>query len=145
MYCPWNPGTDPDQDPRIRTTDFRIRILLFSSGVLSSCQQKISFFSKFFCLLPFEGTFTVHLSSKIKSHKRFSSLFCLIMEGSGFWMRTNNDVPDPRGSKTYGSGSTPRKRAEKSICKKLSNVTSIAQLIRWTGRGSVVRFTEGPI
>jgi hypothetical protein len=47
---PGNFGTDPD--PRIRTTNLRIRILLFSS-VADKMPQK-----SFFCLLLFEGTFT---------------------------------------------------------------------------------------
>ncbi len=57
-------------------------------------QQKTSLKKKFFCLLFFEGTFTVHHFSKIKSHEKnqgFSYYFCLMIEGSGSgtWMRKN--------------------------------------------------------
>ncbi len=50
-----------DPDPRIRTTDLqlliRIRILLFSS-VADKTPTKNKFFSNFFGVLLFEGTFT---------------------------------------------------------------------------------------
>ncbi len=46
---PWHFGADPD--PQILTTDLRIRILPFSSVASKMPQQKISFFSTFFCLL----------------------------------------------------------------------------------------------
>ena len=55
----------------------------------SRCQQKTNFLTQFFCLLLFEGTFT--LFSKIKSQKEsqnsriqgFSYYFSIMMEGSG--------------------------------------------------------------
>jgi hypothetical protein len=52
---------------RIRASDqwIWIRILLFSSLTLKTAKKL--FFSKFFCLLLFGGTFT--LLYKIKSHK----------------------------------------------------------------------------
>jgi hypothetical protein len=47
--------TDPD--PRFRTTDFRISILLFSS-VAGIGKIPLFFFQSFFCLLLIDGTFT---------------------------------------------------------------------------------------
>jgi hypothetical protein len=65
---PWHFGTDPDQrhfgtdpDQRIRTTDLRIRILLFSSVTFKMTTQI------FFSLSLFGGV-NLHHSSKI-SHK----------------------------------------------------------------------------
>jgi hypothetical protein len=61
---------DADADPRIRTFDKRIRmriqllILLFSSVTLKM-PTKVYMLIHFF-----EDTFTVHHSSKIKSHKK---------------------------------------------------------------------------
>jgi hypothetical protein len=56
-----------DPDPRIRITDLRIRILLFSL-VADKIATKISFF-EFFCLLIFKGT-SVFIDKKSKrSHK----------------------------------------------------------------------------
>jgi hypothetical protein len=64
----------------------RIRLRLFSSVTFKTVTK---FFSKFFCILLFEGT--LHHSPKIKSIKKsqnsryqgFSYYFCLVMEGSG--------------------------------------------------------------
>jgi hypothetical protein len=82
---PWHFGTDPH--PWIRTTDIRIRILLFSS-VADKMPTKTKFFSRVFCLLHFEGTCTSVLNSPKKSENSrnqwYSSLFCLLMQGSGF-------------------------------------------------------------
>ncbi len=86
---------------RIRTTDLRIRIPLFSSMTFK-IPTKNNFFSKFSCLTP--KLFKVHLhpSSKIKSRKevtkewksRSSYYFCLTIEGYG-----SGFIPT-----TYGSG-----------------------------------------
>jgi hypothetical protein len=93
----------PDPDLRIRTTDLRIRNLLFTS-VTCKMPQKIFFFNNFFCLLLFDGTLTT--STKMKSHKEvlnsrnqgFSYYFCL-MKGSVQLMTD----PDPGGPKTLFS------------------------------------------
>ncbi len=90
---PWHFDIDPD--PRIRTTDLRIRIriLLFSS-VADKMPQKMYFFPKFFAYyLLFKGT-GVHLLRfhryKIKNMSQnsikqgFSYFFCLLMEGKWF-------------------------------------------------------------
>ncbi len=77
-------GTDPHPDPQIRTSDFRIRILLFSSLAF-----KMPTKNKFFAYYPLcEGTFTNQFV-KIKSHKEVTKqqkssffLLCLIVEGS---------------------------------------------------------------
>ncbi len=53
---PWHFGTDPN--PRIRTTDFRIRILLFSSTANKMPTKNKFFCSNFFYFLLFEGTYT---------------------------------------------------------------------------------------
>ena len=73
----------------------------------SRCQQKTNFLTQFFLLtvLLFEGTFTVHHFSKIKSQKEsqnsrnqgFSYYFCMMIEGSG-----SGSIPLTSGS---GSGS----------------------------------------
>jgi hypothetical protein len=75
---------------------------------LSRCQHKITVFSKFFCLLLFEGTFT-SVFKDIKSHKRIHKTveikgfltFLLMMEESGS-VKIMTDV-DPVGLKTSGS------------------------------------------
>jgi hypothetical protein len=58
---------DTDPDPRIRTTDLRNRILLFSSVVAKMPSKRRCYFSKFFA----DYFLKVHLhqSSKIKSKK----------------------------------------------------------------------------
>jgi hypothetical protein len=58
---PWRFGTDPD--PRICTSDLRIRILLFSS-VTFNTPTKIFF--QIFLLFIFEGTFTSFFKHKSK-------------------------------------------------------------------------------
>jgi hypothetical protein len=63
---------------RIRTTDFRIRILLFSSAA-DQKPTKNKFFPEFFCLLLFEGTFTsVFTDKKSKVTKYYKSRFFLL-------------------------------------------------------------------
>ncbi len=51
-----------DLDPRIRTTDLRIRILLFSSVTFK--MPNFFFFPKFYCLLLFEGKFSSFFNDK---------------------------------------------------------------------------------
>jgi hypothetical protein len=72
-------GTDPD--PGIRASDqwirIRIRILLFSSLTFKT-PTKNYFISKFFCLLPFEGTFTLFLQVTKQNESRFFLLFLLV-------------------------------------------------------------------
>ncbi len=92
----WHFATDPYLDPRIRTTDLRVRILLYSS-VAFKMPTKKSFFSMLFCLLP---CFLRVQSSKTKTHKvvtkqkisRFFLLLCSIMEG----YRDTDPNPGPR-------------------------------------------------
>ncbi len=99
---PWHFSTDPDPDPRIRTTDLRfwirirIRILLwimlFSSVTFMMPTKNNFFLQSFFCLLLFEGTVHLNLSSKTKNitkkksqssrNQGFSYYFCLMTEGS---------------------------------------------------------------
>ncbi len=78
----------PTNDLRIRT---RIWILLFRQW-LTSIPQKISYFSKWFCLLLFEctGTFTSVFEDKMskgsqrkRRNQSFLYFFCLLMQGSG--------------------------------------------------------------
>ncbi len=61
----------------------------------SRCQQKTNFFTKFFCILLLEGTFTLFFKDK-KSKKSqnsrnqgFSYYFCMMIEGSGSITLTN--------------------------------------------------------
>jgi hypothetical protein len=62
---PWRFAKDPD--PRIRTADLRIRILLFSS-VADKMPTKNKFFPYYF----FEVN--LHQSLKIKSHKEVKKI-----------------------------------------------------------------------
>ncbi len=61
---PWHVGTDPD--PRVRTTDLRIRILLFTSVMFKMPTKK--YFLSF--LLIFEGTFTSIFKEKSQDKKK---------------------------------------------------------------------------
>ncbi len=80
---------DPDPDPKIRPTDLRIRILLFSSGVADKMPPKNKYcFQRFLYFFVFEGTFIqvfIDKKSKRKSqnsrNQGFSNFFCLLMEG----------------------------------------------------------------
>ncbi len=75
-----------------------IRILLFSS-VTFKMPTKNVFFSKFFCLLPFKGTFPSFLKDKKSQNSRNQGFFFLCLPDDGkirSWICTNND----------GSGST---------------------------------------
>ncbi len=77
---------DPDPDPALFVTD------------LQDANKKL-FFSKFFCLLLFEGTFISFFKDKRSSgsHKTAGIMvFLTIFAGAGY---------DPGGPKTYGSGS----------------------------------------
>jgi hypothetical protein len=98
---------------RIRDILVWIRIRIRRSIPLtngSRRQQKTNLKKKFFCLLLFEGTFTVYHFSKKKSPKMqqnsrnqgFSYYFCLMTEGSG-----SGSIPLTSGSgpKICGSGS----------------------------------------
>ncbi len=62
---PWHFGTDPD--PRISTSDqrirIRLRILLFSSMTFKMPTTQDKFFLSFFCLVLFECTFTSFFST----------------------------------------------------------------------------------
>jgi hypothetical protein len=120
----WHFRMDPD--PRIRSSDLRIRIrIILCSSVADKQPTKGKFFSKFFCLLHFEVH--LHQSSKIKSQKKlqkskikvFSSFFCLLMEGSG---SVQSNVGSGSGrSKTYGSGSTTMPLKWINFCWQSSN------------------------
>ncbi len=79
-----------------------IRILLFSSLNFKMLAKNLIFLQKFFCLLLFEGTFTLFYlnikSQKVSQNRRiqdFSYYFCMI-EGSG-----SGSIPLTSGS---GSG-----------------------------------------
>jgi hypothetical protein len=79
MCCDF--GTDPD--PRIRTTDFRIRILLFSSMAFKMPTKNRFVYLSFFLLIRvlFEGTFTSVFKDKKSCHKTveikvFLTFFC---------------------------------------------------------------------
>ncbi len=52
-----------DPDLRVRTTDFWIQIQILLSDP-QNANQKYVFFSKFFCLLLLEGTFTSFFKDK---------------------------------------------------------------------------------
>jgi hypothetical protein len=89
---------------RIRTTELRIRILLFPG--LSRCQQKVSFFSRvcfaYYRQLPNIGTLTSAFKDNkfLKGHKTaeikvFSYFICFLMEGSG----SIQIITDPGGQK----------------------------------------------
>ncbi len=86
-------------DPWIRTSDQRIRILLFSSVSFRTSNKNI-FCNNFFGLLLFEGSCkSFHKDKNLKKSqnsrkKYFSYHFCLMMEGSG----------SGAVSLTYGSG-----------------------------------------
>ncbi len=75
---PWHFGTDPD--PQIRTTDLRMRILLFLS---------VTF--KFFYFLLFE--YTLHQSSRQNVIKQYKSRFFLLflLDDGRIRIRTNID------------------------------------------------------
>ncbi len=78
----WSGPMDPAPDPAIFVID------------LQDANKKL-FFSKFFCLLLFEGTFSLFLKSHKKVTKQNSSnqgisyYFCLMIEGSGSVHLTN--------------------------------------------------------
>jgi hypothetical protein len=57
-------------DRRIRISDYWIRIRIW----ISDLQNVNFFFSRYFCLL-FEGTFSVHNFSKIKSQKEVTKQY----------------------------------------------------------------------
>ncbi len=104
---PWHFGMDPD--PRIRTSEDWIRILLFSSVTFKMATKKINF-SMFFCLLLFKAVFRSFFKDKTGfiSHKtvgmQVSHYFCLMIEGSGFG---SSSVPDTNES---GSGRPSKMR-----------------------------------
>ncbi len=79
---PWYFGTQPD--PRIRTTELRIRIriLLFSS-VAFKMSKNISLFFLSFLLLFFVGTFPSLFKDKKSWRSHFYYCFCFMMEGCG--------------------------------------------------------------
>ncbi len=82
---PWHfVGTDPN--PRIRSTDLRIwiQILLFLPVAVKQ-PTKNNIFSNVFCLLLFEGTFTLVIKDKMRN-QGFSYFFA--------WWRKESD-PDP--------------------------------------------------
>ncbi len=101
---PWHFGSDPG--PRKRTTDFRIRLLPFSSvndkmPAKNNCQQ-------IFCLLVFEVSFTLVFLS-IKSKKKSQNI---INQGFSYffacWWKDLDPYkimtdPDLEGPKTSGS------------------------------------------
>jgi hypothetical protein len=108
---PWHFGTD--LDPRIRIIDLRIRIRIRIRILLFSpvADKMLTTFSKFFCLLLFNGTFTSVLmdikskrSHKVVEIKVFLTSFCLLIEVSGSVQ--NNDWSGSGRPKKYGSGST---------------------------------------
>jgi hypothetical protein len=64
----------------------------------------------FLCLFLFEGTFTLHNISKIKSHEEVtkqkkSRFFLLFLLDDGRILICTSKDPDPGGPKTYRSGS----------------------------------------
>ncbi len=83
--CLWLMDPDPDSDPAIFVID------------LQDASKKLIFLHNFFCLLLFEGTFTLFFKdkkSKIVGFKIFLIIFA--------WWKKD---PDPGGQKTRGSGS----------------------------------------
>jgi hypothetical protein len=87
-----------DPDPRIRTNDVGMRILLFSSMTLKMQKKN---FHKFFCLLLFEGTLKRHKKSQNRRNQGFSYYFCLLKDGpASVQLMADRDPGDP---KTYGS------------------------------------------
>ncbi len=67
-----------DPDPRIRITDLRTRILLFSS--VADKMTKTSFFSKF-CLLLFEGTSSKIISKKSQNSRNQGFSYFFVVDG----------------------------------------------------------------
>jgi hypothetical protein len=83
---------------RIRTTDLRIQILLFSSVAFKDTNN-----NKFFWLLLFEGTVHLHHSPKIKSHKTVEIKVFLIFCIHDGRIRIRTVMTDPDGPKTYST------------------------------------------
>ncbi len=90
-----------NQDPRIRTTDSRIRILLFSSVAdKMPTKKKFFFFSKPFCLLLFEGpTFTSVFKDKKSKRSKIIVEINVFLTFFACWWKD----PDPVGPVTYGT------------------------------------------
>jgi hypothetical protein len=91
---------------RIRTTDIRIRILLFSSEA-----DKMPTKNKFICLLIFEGTFTLVSRGKTSkgSHKTVEIkvfLTFLLVDGLGFVQLMTNDHSGEHSNQTLNDHST---------------------------------------
>jgi hypothetical protein len=104
----WHFRMDPD--PRIHSSDLRIRIrIILCSSVADKQPTKNKFFLRSFFAYYFLKLH-LHQSSKMKKSKRsyqkgdhgFFFLFCLLMEGSGSVQSndgsggTKHTVPDPR-------------------------------------------------
>jgi hypothetical protein len=80
----WHFGTDPD--PRVRTTDLRIRILLFSS-------VSFKMLIKVFFFLLFEGTFTSFFKDKKsqRNHKTVEiKIFLFLLDDGTIQIRTKD-------------------------------------------------------
>ena len=91
-------------DPRIHTIGLRIRFLLLSSVTFKMPSKRIFFLPIFWFLFT---TCTVHLCQSSKNNKsqncinqRFSSFYCLLMEGSGFGAGFVQIIKDAEGQKT---------------------------------------------
>ncbi len=120
-----------DTDPQVRTTDLRIRILLFFVNGGEGANKKYVWFSKFFCFLPFEGTFiSAFIGKKYKKVTKLwiSRIFLLFF---AYWWKDPDPyksmtVLDPGGPKTHGSRSTTL-----LVTLQLTCVSSSPRSARW--------------